>query len=58
MEPEKQIPPPEEIKLNQDQPAQNTEFIRKLNVKTLSNNVFALKISPNVSSKKRYLLSL
>ena len=37
--------PPEEVKITQEEPTPN---LRKLNIKTLSNNVFPLKVSPNV----------
>lgn len=47
MEPSKQNPPAEEIKANIETPSLQT--FRKLNVKTLSNNVFQLQIPPNVS---------
>jgi len=50
MESEKQTPP-EETKMNIEQPPQpSLQAIRKLNVKTLSNHVFQLQISPNVNS--------
>lgn len=41
----KQNSPPEE---NKDQATPNLQQNRKLNVKTLSNNVFQLNIAPNV----------
>lgn len=50
MEPNKQNPPTEEIKVKIETPSTpSLQTFRKLNVKTLSNNVFQLQIPPNVS---------
>lgn len=46
MESEK-TPPPEEKKQDQT-PLPSIQAVRRLNVKTLSNNIFQLQISPNV----------
>lgn len=40
---------PEEFKLNQEATIPSIQNIRKLNVKTLSNHIFRLEISPNVN---------
>ena len=49
MEPNKQTPPTEEIKSNIETPSiPSLQTFRRLNVKTLSNNVYQLQIPPNV----------
>lgn len=54
MEPEKNTNSKiEEEKLEQPTVIPSIQPVRRLNVKTLTNNIFPLQISPNVKNKKR-----